>query len=587
MIGSGFWAMYKLVIADDEGRKTVVPLVRDEVTIGRDEDNTIRLTERNVSRRHAKFVKHNGSFVVADLGSYNGLYINGKRMEGQSVLRDGDRVLIGDYEITFEVEEADIAWNEQTPVQIPSPCRLVVLTEPIRGVEFLLSKPQQCIGRNESIDIFVNHRSISHEHAEVVVGYDSVKIVDLDSANGIRVNGKHMAQSLLKPGDLVEVGEVLFRFEAPGLPVQPLVDATIPIEVGTFSEPSSRVEGKKSALMPLGILGVLAAIGAFVFFGSGGNLVHDNIGAGSETALSPVTSPEEPADVDVEAQGAMIADALSRCHSAVQSADWDEAVRRAADALAVDPAHEPSRACRALAERGRADTMAFEEATRALSEGRIDAAYALAGRIDEGSELRSSEVYQKIVDQYAAEHLQKARVSASNDPDLAESELAKVLVVQGLKEKDRRGAQRVLRQVERRAEAALTSSSTSGKVAVAPKTTAVKTTTSSTKRPTVAKSGGLEAARACLRHGDNQCVVRALENGSAKSPAAVALLIETYLTIGDRASANEEMKKFVRRYPKDARAGRYRQMMGGPIISLEIRCPLAAKRGILPATLRG
>ena len=44
--------MWKLVIEDDEGKRTVVPLTRDDYTIGRKEGNTIRLTERNVSRDH-------------------------------------------------------------------------------------------------------------------------------------------------------------------------------------------------------------------------------------------------------------------------------------------------------------------------------------------------------------------------------------------------------------------------------------------------------------------------------------------------------------------------------------------------------
>ena len=46
--------MFKLVIEDDEGNKTVVPVIRDEITIGRKDGNTIRLTERNVSRDHAR-----------------------------------------------------------------------------------------------------------------------------------------------------------------------------------------------------------------------------------------------------------------------------------------------------------------------------------------------------------------------------------------------------------------------------------------------------------------------------------------------------------------------------------------------------
>ena len=48
--------MWKLAIEDDEGKQTVVPLTRDEYTIGRKDGNTIRLTERNVSREHARLI---------------------------------------------------------------------------------------------------------------------------------------------------------------------------------------------------------------------------------------------------------------------------------------------------------------------------------------------------------------------------------------------------------------------------------------------------------------------------------------------------------------------------------------------------
>ncbi len=44
----------KLIIEDDEGRRTVVPLFRDELIIGRAEGSPVRLTEKDVSRRHAK-----------------------------------------------------------------------------------------------------------------------------------------------------------------------------------------------------------------------------------------------------------------------------------------------------------------------------------------------------------------------------------------------------------------------------------------------------------------------------------------------------------------------------------------------------
>ncbi len=82
--------MLKLVISDDEGKTTVVPLVRDEITIGRKEGNTIRLTERNVSRRHARISKRPEGFMLEDLASYNGIVLNGARLQEARSVKHGD-----------------------------------------------------------------------------------------------------------------------------------------------------------------------------------------------------------------------------------------------------------------------------------------------------------------------------------------------------------------------------------------------------------------------------------------------------------------------------------------------------------------
>src|SRR5271163_5356622 len=110
--------MWKLVIEDDEGKRTVVPLTRDDYTIGRKEGNTIRLTERNVSRAHAKIRKlANGAAVPAppspaaaerahylleDSSSYNGVYVNGIRVAQTQELGHGDLIQIGDYRIVLQ-----------------------------------------------------------------------------------------------------------------------------------------------------------------------------------------------------------------------------------------------------------------------------------------------------------------------------------------------------------------------------------------------------------------------------------------------------------------------------------------------------
>jgi len=92
----------KLIIEDGEGRTTVVPVVRAEITIGRQAGNTILLTDRNISRRHARLFRENGTLVVEDLGSCIGVRVNGEKIAGRSQVAEGDVVEIGDYDLGIE-----------------------------------------------------------------------------------------------------------------------------------------------------------------------------------------------------------------------------------------------------------------------------------------------------------------------------------------------------------------------------------------------------------------------------------------------------------------------------------------------------
>src|SRR6185295_6220582 len=88
----------------DEGKTVVVPLIRDEITVGRQEGNSIRLTERNISRRHARFFRQNGVLMVEDLGSFIGVKVNSARIGGATALKDGDVVVVGDYKLTVRTD---------------------------------------------------------------------------------------------------------------------------------------------------------------------------------------------------------------------------------------------------------------------------------------------------------------------------------------------------------------------------------------------------------------------------------------------------------------------------------------------------
>lgn len=100
----------RLIIEDDEGSTTVVPLASDAITIGRQQGNTIQLTEKNVSRRHARLYPESDGWIIEDLGSYNGVKVNNDAVDGRTKLREGDVVEIGDYHlaITEDVDKSPL-----------------------------------------------------------------------------------------------------------------------------------------------------------------------------------------------------------------------------------------------------------------------------------------------------------------------------------------------------------------------------------------------------------------------------------------------------------------------------------------------
>ena len=252
---------YKLVISDDEGHTTVVPLLRAEVTIGREQGNTIRLTERNVSRSHARLLRRNGSYVVEDLGSYNGVSVNGERIDGRAKLSAGDRLEIGDYGLAFQAESAALVTTvpPARPRSQPPP-RLVVIGEPAAGAEFTLNKPTLRIGRDESLDIWINHKSISHEHAEFQIVDKKVCVFDLESANGMRVNGIQASRAVLEKGDILQLGEVRFRF----LPAEG-AHSLLP-DADEAVDKTKTSNAPQKPLFALSVIGLLVAIGAGAVF---------------------------------------------------------------------------------------------------------------------------------------------------------------------------------------------------------------------------------------------------------------------------------------------------------------------------------
>jgi adenylate cyclase len=92
--------MAKLIVNMQEGKREFE--LTGHATIGRHADNTIHLTDRFVSNKHCViFFDQNGNYVIRDLGSQNGTFVNNRRLRGDRILREGDRLTLGTTLCTF------------------------------------------------------------------------------------------------------------------------------------------------------------------------------------------------------------------------------------------------------------------------------------------------------------------------------------------------------------------------------------------------------------------------------------------------------------------------------------------------------
>jgi pSer/pThr/pTyr-binding forkhead associated (FHA) protein len=453
--------MYKLIIEDDEGKTTVVPLIRDEITIGRKEGNTIRLTERNVSRRHAKLVKQNGAVFIEDLTSYNGIKVNGDRISGRAPVNEGDRIQIGDYQLALKLDKAsslastspaipaavaasspppapmavpageqtapfqkeampgatlDMAPTMQTPMvgaaplagQSEAPARLVVVSSNFAGQEFVLDKAAVVIGRTDENDVVINHRSISRHHAKIVRESGHYHIVDLQSANGVRVNGEEYGKVELRKGDHVDLGHVRLRFVAPG-------------EDFLFDRDAQVVDVSGARRSPMALLGfVLLAIVAL-----GGGIVIVFKMTQRPTGGSEVVRPSG----DTEGQVARL---LLDADRMMKNEEWEGAIAKCDEALKLDGSQELARDKRQRAEAERKNRAAYNSFVGAAEKSDYDSAVASYGEVAEDSIYRQkgAERYTQVKRQYLRAHLDAAkRAKAANRCEEARQHVEAALTV--------------------------------------------------------------------------------------------------------------------------------------------------------------
>jgi pSer/pThr/pTyr-binding forkhead associated (FHA) protein len=205
--------------------------VLDEMTIviGRGEDCDICILDEYASRSHAEIRFDGNTFVVADLGSINGTFLNKKRIEGEQALQDGDLLRIGKVMFHFEkpappphpppppAEEAPKRITLVLPALAVTPY-LEICSGPGKQAHFDLIKDKMTIGRagrGQQWDLMLQDRAISRPQAQIARQAEGYVLTDLGSANGTLVNGAEISEPhVLKDGDAITFGETVLVFHA-------------------------------------------------------------------------------------------------------------------------------------------------------------------------------------------------------------------------------------------------------------------------------------------------------------------------------------------------------------------------------------
>lgn len=221
------------------GRKTmqVYDLDQSPIVVGRDESEAdILIDNPSVSRRHAQIRQEGSGWVVEDLGSANGTYLAGEKIERPERLALGDEIGLGKFSIVFgkAVGEADTAQPAAPPVVGGTEGTMQIQSHEVkellkqaeqkrrahiawesggqRGQHSLSEAPAAIFGTSDLCDVKVP--KAPKNHVIVVNRKSGCEVRNLHAWTKMKVNGRTTNLATLKDGDTVEIGGLKLTFVA-------------------------------------------------------------------------------------------------------------------------------------------------------------------------------------------------------------------------------------------------------------------------------------------------------------------------------------------------------------------------------------
>jgi len=211
--------VHKLARLIDQNDGTIIDIDHWETSIGKSKSNDITLNAPGVSRFHAVLAKKRRDWVITDTSARTmGVRINGKQIEGNAVLENGDIIAIGQVPLKFECDEALSTTSRQQIRQTARSQRsknvaYAVLVDIRTKRPVYLKKRDVLIGRGDGCDIQLLSDTVSSEHARIYQTSRGWALADLDSHNGTKLNGRYINEpQLIFDEDMLTFGDKVFIF---------------------------------------------------------------------------------------------------------------------------------------------------------------------------------------------------------------------------------------------------------------------------------------------------------------------------------------------------------------------------------------
>lgn len=213
---------------------------KDIISIGRSRDNDVVVDNLSVSRNHARLRRQNGKFILTDLNSANGTYVNNVRVSKTEIV-DNDVITLGKHTIQFlntvlsdEELIVDALGADRTVVVDRTPQGVLAVTKgKLAGKEFTITKAETTIGKAPNNDIVITDDWFMSKKQAVIralsTGYE---LQDLGSYRKTRLNGAPVQGAVrLKTGDVLEFGNTRCEFRVADEPMMPPATGRVPREL--------------------------------------------------------------------------------------------------------------------------------------------------------------------------------------------------------------------------------------------------------------------------------------------------------------------------------------------------------------------